>query len=414
MNIEDNKPGALATESDLAPNEDLDNALRIAREQLGILAKLVDEAKTSGAAVIESQRLSAAALEAAKVSMAAAAENERLSASALEEAKSKLAETNSAAATSTAAAAKVEAEQLVVAAKSEHITAAQTHADKVRAELDKLVTNAAQKATAADGSQSRAQAAADATSTILTDVQATKVNAEAGAAAAAVTLGESKASAAQTKKLADKSVAVEEAIAAYEKNLKELETEAKAKLATIVGLLPGATSAGLASAFAERANSFHTPRIRWQRVFIGSLVLLVLLGVTGLVHVIWTGDALTYDQLVRLWLSRLPVAGALLWLTLHASRESALARRLEEDYGYKAAIASSFEGFHNQMKDLGTASDSNAPLKLLCENTLEIIGTAPGRIYERHELTVSPAGEAATLAANIATSLAAKGIKPAP
>lgn len=150
--------------------------------------------------------------------------------------------------------------------------------------------------------------------------------------------------------------------------------------------------------------------MRWQFIFIGSLVLLILLGVTGLIHVIETGSALTYDELLRLWLSRLPVAGALLWLALHASRESALARRLEEDYGYKSAIASSFEGFHKQMKELGGAADNNGPLKQLCENTLATIATPPGRIYERHELTVSPSAEAVALA-NTLLSLA-KATKP--
>jgi hypothetical protein len=45
------------------------------------------------------------------------------------------------------------------------------------------------------------------------------------------------------------------------------------------------------------------------------------------------------DELARLlWPSHvhLPIAAALIWLALHASHESALAKRLERDYGFKA------------------------------------------------------------------------------
>jgi hypothetical protein len=399
MNNEDGPPSetngtgvpTLTRPTQPAPASELETSLIAAREQLVALNKIIEEAKVAGAV---------------------SAENQRQSAAALAEAKSKLAETSAVAAAALAASTKIESDQAVIATKSDHINAAQAHADTVRAELDKIVTSVTQKATAAEGFQVRVQAAADEANSILTSVQTTKAAADAGAVAINETLGESRVSAAQAKKLADKSDAVDESIAMYEKRLKELDAESTSKLETILGLLPGATSAGLASAFAERALSFNVPRIRWQRVFIGSLVLLIALGATGLIHVIWTGDALTYDELIRLWLSRLPVAGALLWITLHAARESALARRLEEDYGYKSAIASSFEGFNNQMREIGAASQDNEPLKLLCENTLKIISNPPGRIYDGHKLAVTPSSEmAALVAAILAAEKAAKSVK---
>jgi len=366
-----------------------DDSARRAAETLAELTKLLGEAKT-------------AATE--------AAENRRLTAAALTEVQAKLAETNTVATAAAAAGAQIAADAAVVATHSANIGEAQAHAAKVRGELDKTATQATQSATTAEGLQTRTQAAADASAALLVEVQASKAATDASATAVNETLDQSKQSAAQTKALADKSKTVEEVIAAYEAKLKLIQAEAEQKLKTVEQLLPGATSAGLAHEFNTRAASFKTPRVRWQFIFIGSLVLLILLGVTGLVHVIQTGSALTYDELLRLWLSRVPVAGALLWLALHASRESALARRLEEDYGYKSAIASSFEGFHKQMKDLGNAAESNGPLKQLCENTLATIATPPGRIYERHELTVSPSAEAVALA-NTLLSLA-KATKP--
>ena len=129
---------------------------------------------------------------------------------------------------------------------------------------------------------------------------------------------------------------------------------------------------------------------------------IVALALTGLWHVAQVGTAPTYDELLRLWLSRLPVAGALVWLALHASRESSLAKRLEEDYGYKSVIASSFLGFHKQMNEIGVAATSNKPLAKLCEDTLVTIATPPGRIYDKHELTVSPSAEIGDFAKSVA------------
>ena len=55
------------------------------------------------------------------------------------------------------------------------------------------------------------------------------------------------------------------------------------------------------------------------------------------------------------------------------AREPALAKRLEEDYAYKSATASSFQGFQKQMSEIGTSAEGNTPLAKLCENTLATI-----------------------------------------
>jgi hypothetical protein len=175
------------------------------------------------------------------------------------------------------------------------------------------------------------------------------------------------------------SESIEVRIAAYETRLAELDAQSKAQLVTITGLLPGATAAGLAHAFDDRRQTFLKPATRWQWLFVGSVVALVVLALTGLWNVYTDNSLLGWDDLGRLWLARLPIAGALVWLALHASRESALAKRLEEDYGYKAAVASSFQGFQKQMADIGTSAPQGSPLSKLCEDTLSTIASPPGR-----------------------------------
>jgi hypothetical protein len=96
---------------------------------------------------------------------------------------------------------------------------------------------------------------------------------------------------------------------------------------------------------------------------------------------------------------------------MHASRESALAKRLEEDYGYKAAVASCLEGFQKQMSQFGKDVEANSPLARLLNNTLATIAAPPGRIYDKHQLVVSPIDELKDAARAVAAE-AAKTLKP--
>lgn len=96
----------------------------------------------------------------------------------------------------------------------------------------------------------------------------------------------------------------------------------------------------LAYAFDQRRQTFLKPTVRWQWLFVGSVIAIVILAFSGLWNAYAAKAPLTYDELLRLWLTRLPIAAALTWLALYAGRESAMAKRLEEDYGYKSATAS--------------------------------------------------------------------------
>ena len=45
------------------------------------------------------------------------------------------------------------------------------------------------------------------------------------------------------------------------------------------------------------------------------------------------------------------------------------------------------------MADIGMDVKPDSPLAKLCDDTLTTIATPPGRIYDNHELTVSPMKE---------------------
>jgi hypothetical protein len=308
------------------------------------------------------------------------------------------ADSSATAALAAAAKAQITDAQGVIATKSSHIQDAQTHADKIRGDLDRTLTAAQSQLTEIEGNKDRAKTAADTAAQQQAALTVSKTSGEADAlivknAAAAAT-----ADALTTKKLADKAATIENRVEGYEARLTEFEQKAAKQLQDIIDLLPGATSAGLAHAFDKRRNTFLEPSKRWQWIFVGSIGALVLLAAIGLIQVYNNGATLTYGELFRLWLSRGPIAASLVWLALHASRESSLAKRLEEDYGYKSAIASSFQGFQQQMKEIGATVAPSSPLSKLCEDTLSTLASPPGRIYEKHALTVTPSTELAALA----------------
>jgi hypothetical protein len=408
------------------PSDDV--TAKTAQDRLTTITSFVDSARASAAAAADHQaqvaavladvqaklaEITATATQASTAKTQTATEQAAIVESVkatLAEAQSKLAEVTSAATQAVVAKTAITDDQAVIATKSDHIQKAQEHADKVRADLDRTLTAVTQQATDAEGLKARVQAAADNTATLLTDVRTTKGTAETEAAAIATARQAAEESATVTKSLADKSAVVESRIADYEKRLAEVETQGAEQLKTIESLLPGATGAGLAHAFNERRKGFLKPHDRWQWVFVGSVLVIVALAGSGLWHVYHLQTFPTYEELLRLWLARLPVAGALLWLALHASRESALAKRLEEDYGYKAAVASCLEGFQKQMSQFGKDVEANSPLARLLNNTLTTIAAPPGRIYDKHQLVVSPINELKEATKTVVE--AAKTLKP--
>ncbi len=354
-------------------------------------AEVVDTAAETILAAIKAME------ESAIGASTAIAELHKSATTALLDMQAKQAEVVAVATSAMAAKTQITDEQAVIATKSAHIQKAQEHADTVRAGLDRTLTASTQQATEAEGHKTRAQSAADAAAVLLTNVRTVKGSTDADAAAIESARKVAENSAATAKSLADKSAIIEERVSGYEARLADLEKQCQAQLKEITRLLPGATSAGLAQAFDARRLTFLKPHGRWQLLFVVSVFAIVVLAATGLWNTLQTGQTPSHEELVRLWLARLPIAGALVWLALHASRESALAKRLEEDYGYKSAVASSFLGFHKQLSEIGSTVASNPPLAKLCSDTLNTIATPPGRIYDQHQLTVSPTDEATHL-----------------
>ncbi len=206
---------------------------------------------------------------------------------------------------------------------------------------------------------------------------------------------------AKTAALSAKAESVEKVLAGYELELKSSHEKASELLLQIEGLLPGATSAGLASAFQHRKNSFRNPKRIWFCVLIGSIMGLTALAFLGPQ---WTpqGDVTKNFVEFSLYLLRkAPFAGPLIWLALIAGRHYAYSLKLEEDYGHKEALARTFEGYKRLLEEVSATAKSDSPIIELCSKMLEAISRRPGVIYIENQEDITPLHIAAGAVARV-------------
>lgn len=152
----------------------------------------------------------------------------------------------------------------------------------------------------------------------------------------------------------------------------------------VESLLPGAASAGLASAFKQRKDEI----VKTNKYWVGGFVL-SLLGLLGMV--VWMIKIFQeHGSNIEWWmffLQRAPLLFPLIWLGWFFGRNYGHMVRLEEDYAFKESISRSFEGYKNQMKEV----DPSHALPQLCGNTISILSETPLRVFDRKTSDETPA-----------------------
>ena len=150
-------------------------------------------------------------------------------------------------------------------------------------------------------------------------------------------------------------------ILAREKHLEEFknhqELKYKALNEEIESLLPGATSAGLASAYYDLKVSFNKPIKSYSILFYSSILFLMLTAFISVTQEIsWVNikfvDVTDLTKLFSSILHKLPLIIPVLWLTLFASKRRSESLRLQQEYAHKEAIAKSYQNFKAQIDAL--------------------------------------------------------------
>ncbi|MDE2707100.1 MAG: hypothetical protein OXI35_18700 [Gemmatimonadota bacterium] len=179
--------------------------------------------------------------------------------------------------------------------------------------------------------------------------------------------------------------------------LASLVEEADTLTDKVENLLPGATSAGLASAFRERRIFVGRPTSYWFAILVASLSGLLLFAVLDLPDIKLVEPTLA--SLSGYLVSRLPFALPFVWLALYSGKRHSQALRLEEEYAHKEVLSKSFEGYKKQIAELEDGTGGNDQTLHLIRKTIEALALRPGRIYqgkrdERHPIwsLIRPAG----------------------
>jgi hypothetical protein len=164
-------------------------------------------------------------------------------------------------------------------------------------------------------------------------------------------------------------------------------------------LLPGANSAGLASAYGVLAKKFDTPIATYTNVFYISLTLLLFIAfLTSVAHIeIYPKAAIEFvklsdwDVALRAFLFKLPFAGPLIWLAMFSSARRSQYERLKQEYSHKEALARSYESYKKELIDLKT--DSEEMLKALISKAIDTISYNASTTLDNKHVEATPASK---------------------
>lgn len=132
----------------------------------------------------------------------------------------------------------------------------------------------------------------------------------------------------------------------------------------VESLLPGATSAGLATAYKSLKDSFGQRIKNYTTAFYCALVVLLISGIFMIfdftsspfkVELVKPSD---WQEMLKTLLVRAPVVIPVVWFAVFSATRRSQYERLQQEYAHKEALASSYEGYKKQLQDLkGDAED---------------------------------------------------------
>ena len=155
----------------------------------------------------------------------------------------------------------------------------------------------------------------------------------------------------------------------------------------INGLLPGATSVALATAFDERKKAVQKAKWWWVSLLIASAGFIATFGWWSLAHY-------TQTQAMAAIPLRLVIIAAFVILEEFARRNYNISTRLAEAYAYKEAIAKSYLGFKKELDGIKTPDNSDGDgadsVSVLAKTFLDKLADEPGkRVFDKERRAVT-------------------------
>ena len=127
------------------------------------------------------------------------------------------------------------------------------------------------------------------------------------------------------------------------KTIKEMQERFEQLNKRIESLLPGATSAGLASSYFDARTE---KKIKWY--WLGFVISLIILGIGYSYYFLNQSQSINLEDIIV----RVIVGGPLIWLAWYCQKSISQTNRIKEEYHHKQRIMSVFEGFSKQIDEL--------------------------------------------------------------
>lgn len=172
----------------------------------------------------------------------------------------------------------------------------------------------------------------------------------------------------------------------YNKELLSFETIQKERYTAlnkeIESLLPGATSAGLSSAYHSLSKSYDKSIKHNTYLFYISISILFIFSIVLIKSNLKELTSL-YDMGMFL-VYRLPVIIPVVWLAVFASKRRSESERLKQEYAHKEALAKTYQSFKLQIEQLGENSQEPLLEKLLTAAIDTISNNASTTLDKKH------------------------------
>lgn len=158
----------------------------------------------------------------------------------------------------------------------------------------------------------------------------------------------------------------------------DFNTKLNRLVESVEDLLPGATSAGLATAYRDLRTIAEKRALRYSIAFFGLIGVLTLTAAATVTQSVtispFSWVSITFADTAEYFtkfLFKLPIIVPVLWAALTVSKRRSEMHRLAEEYAHKEALAKSYEGFKKQIIELG--KEDNVLLSELLASMLKAV-----------------------------------------
>ena len=197
---------------------------------------------------------------------------------------------------------------------------------------------------------------------------------------------------------------------------KKYQTEFTERTKEINSLLPGATSAGLASAFLKRRYRFALTKIGWGILLFIGVLALITFGALSISSKFADLYGLSINGSMNTFYGRAIIFAALLLFEEFARRNFNIVSRLEESYAYKEVLARSYLGYKEQMSNVNLPSDNKeipiTGVSVLVKTFLENLADEPGKhVFDKEKHEIGPGAVIDRISPNSPDSASGKAIE---